>query len=375
MKSVVINKEDLRYNIEKIKEYAETNLPDDNGKKVKIIAVVKANGYGLGIIEYSKFLIDNGIDFLAVSTIEEALKIRQAGITEKEAKILMLSSTAIKKEVKSLVDNDVIVTIGSKESAEVIQNIGQELNKKIKAHIKIDTGLGRYGFVYNNREEIIKTLKPLKNIKIEGTFTHFSNAYYDDNYTKTQFDRFINCIETLKMNEIETGMLHVCNTSAFIKFPNMHLNAVRIGSAFTGRISFNNSMGLRKIGYLKSNITEIKELPKNFYIGYSNAYKTKRNTKIAIVPTGYMDGVNIQVGRDMFRPIDKLRYIVRDIKDAFQKQQIFVTINGQKCPILGMVGTCHVTIDITDKNINIGDEVIFNANIKHVDSSIKREWN
>ena len=375
MKSVVINKEDLRYNIEKIKEYAEKNLPDDNGKKVKIIAVVKANGYGLGIIEYSKFLIDNGIDFLAVSTIEEALKIRQAGITEKEAKILMLSSTAIKKEVKSLVDNDVIVTIGSKESAEVIQNIGQELNKKIKAHIKIDTGLGRYGFVYNNREEIIKTLKPLKNIKIEGTFTHFSNAYYDDNYTKTQFDRFINCIETLKMNEIETGMLHVCNTSAFIKFPNMHLNAVRIGSAFTGRISFNNSMGLRKIGYLKSNITEIKELPKNFYIGYSNAYKTKRNTKIAIVPTGYMDGVNIQVGRDMFRPIDKLRYIVRDIKDAFKKQQIFVTINGQKCPILGMVGTCHVTIDITDKNINIGDEVIFNANIKHVDSSIKREWN
>lgn len=375
MKSVVINKEDLRYNIEKIKEYAETNLPDDNGKKVKIIAVVKANGYGLGIIEYSKFLIDNGIDFLAVSTIEEALKIRQAGITEKEAKILMLSSTAIKKEVKSLVDNDVIVTIGSKESAEVIQNIGQELNKKIKAHIKIDTGLGRYGFVYNNREEIIKTLKPLKNIKIEGTFTHFSNAYYDDNYTKTQFDRFINCIETLKMNEIETGMLHVCNTSAFIKFPNMHLNAVRIGSAFTGRISFNNSMGLRKIGYLKSNITEIKELPKNFYIGYSNAYKTKRNTKIAIVPTGYMDGVNIQAGRDMFRPIDKLRYIVRDIKDAFKKQQIFVTINGQKCPILGMVGTCHVTIDITDKNINIGDEVIFNANIKHVDSSIKREWN
>lgn len=375
MKSVVINKEDLRYNIEKIKEYAETNLPDDNGKKVKIIAVVKANGYGLGIIEYSKFLIDNGIDFLAVSTIEEALKIRQAGITEKEAKILMLSSTAIKEEVKSLVDNDVIVTIGSKESAEVIQNIGQELNKKIKAHIKIDTGLGRYGFVYNNREEIIKTLKPLKNIKIEGTFTHFSNAYYDDNYTKTQFDRFINCIETLKMNEIETGMLHVCNTSAFIKFPNMHLNAVRIGSAFTGRISFNNSMGLRKIGYLKSNITEIKELPKNFYIGYSNAYKTKRNTKIAIVPTGYMDGVNIQAGRDMFRPIDKLRYIVRDIKDAFKKQQIFVTINGQKCPILGMVGTCHVTIDITDKNINIGDEVIFNANIKHVDSSIKREWN
>lgn len=375
MKSVVINKEDLRYNIEKIKQYAETNLPDDNGKKVKIIAVVKANGYGLEIIEYSKFLIDNGIDFLAVSTIEEALKIRQAGITEKEAKILMLSSTAIKEEIQTLVENNIILTIGSKEAAEAVENIGKELSQKIKAHIKIDTGLGRYGFIYNNREEIVKILKPLKNIKIEGTFTHFSNAYYDDKYTKTQFDRFINCIETLKMNEIETGMLHVCNTSAFIKFPNMHLNAVRIGSAFTGRISFNNSMGLRKIGYLKSNVTEIKKLPKNFNIGYSNAYKTKRNTKVAIVPTGYMDGVNIQNGRDMFRPVDKLRYIVRDIKDAFKKQQIFVTINGQKCPILGMIGTCHVTVDITGKDIKIGDEIIFNANIKHIDSSIKREWN
>lgn len=375
MNSVVINKEDLRYNIKKIKEYAEKNLPDDKGKKVKIIAVVKANGYGLGIEEYSKFLIDNGIDFLAVSTIEEALKIRQAGITEKEAKVLMLSSTSIKEEVKTLIDNDIIVTIGSKESAEVIENIGQELNKKIKAHLKIDTGFGRYGFIYSKREEIVKTIKPLKNVKIEGTFTHFSNAYYDDNYTKMQFDRFINCIETLKMNEIETGMLHVCNTSAFIKFPNMHLNAVRVGSAFTGRISFSNSMGLKKIGYLKSNVAEIKELPKDFNIGYSNVYKTKRDTKVAIVPTGYMDGVNIQTGRDMFRLVDKIRYIVRDIKDAFKKQQIFVTINGKKCPVLGRVGTYHVTVDITGKNVNIGDEVIFNANIKHIDSSVRREWN
>ena len=375
VKSVVVNKEDLRYNIEKIKEYAEKNLPDDNGKKTKIIAVVKANGYGLGIEEYSKFLIDNEIDFLAVATIEEALKIRQSGITEKEAKILMLSSTAIKEDIKTLIENNVTLTIGSKEAAEAVDKIGQDLNKKIKVHLKIDTGFGRYGFIYSNREEMIKTLKPLTNIKIEGTFTHFSNSYYDDKYTKTQFNRFIDCIETLKMNEIETGMLHVCNTSAFIKFSQMHLNAVRIGSAFTGRISFKNSMGLRKIGYLKSNVAEIKELPKDFNVGYSNAYKTKRKTKVAIIPCGYMDGVNIQTGRDMFRTIDKIRYIVRDIKDALKKQQIFVTINGKKYPILGRVGTYHVTVDITDNDIKIGDEVIFNANIKHIDSSIRREWN
>lgn len=371
MKSVVINKEDLRYNIEKIKEYAEKNLPDDNGNKVKIIAVVKSNGYGLGIVEYTNFLIDNGIDFFAVSTIEEAIKLREAGIKKQ---ILMLSSTSIEQDIRTLIDNDIILTIGSKESAEIVDKIGQELNKKIKVHLKIDTGFGRYGFIYNNREQMIEILKSLKNIKIEGTFTHFSNAYYDDKYTKLQFERFINCIEVLKMNEIETGMLHVCNTSAFIKFPNMHLNAVRIGSAFTGRISFKNSMGLKKIGYLKSNVAEIKELPANFNIGYSNIYKTKKQTKVAIVPCGYSDGVNIQVGKDMLRTIDKMRYLFEDLKSLLKKQKLYVYIKGKKYPILGRIGTYHVTIDITGNDVNINDEVILNSNIKHVDSSIRREW-
>ena len=374
MKSVVINKEDLRYNIQKIKEYAKKDLPDDSGNKLTIIGVVKANGYGLGIVEISQFLIDNGINFLAVSTVEEALKIRNAGITEKDAKILMLSSTTIKEDIQNLVDNDIILTIGSKEAAKVANNVGQALNKKIKVHLKIDTGFGRYGFIYTNRDEIVKAIKPLENIKIEGTFTHFSNAYYDNKYTETQFKRFIDCIEVLKMNEIQTGMLHVCNTSAFIKFPNMHLNAVRIGSAFTGRISFKNSMGLRKIGYLKSNVAEIKELPKGFNVGYSNAYTTNKNTKVAIIPCGYMDGVNIENGRDMFRTVDKLRYISRDIKNAFKNQQLFVTINNKKYPILGRIGTYHVTVDITGSNVKIGDEVIFNANLKYIDSSLRREW-
>lgn len=371
MKAIVIDKSDLRYNIEKIKEHANKNLPDDNGKKVKIIAVVKSNGYGLGIVEYTQFLIDNGIDFFAVSTLEEALKLRNAGIKEK---ILMLSSTSVKEDVKMLVENNIILTIGSKEAVEVAENIGQELQKNVKAHIKIDTGFGRYGFIYTNKDEMIDILKNIKNIKIEGTYTHFANAYYDDNYTKKQFNRFIDCIEVLKENKIETGMLHVCNTSAFIKFPNMHLNAVRIGSIFTGRIAFKNSMGLKKIGYLKSNVAEIKELPKDFNIGYSNTYTTSKPTKVAIIPCGYMDGVNIQTGQDMFRIIDKIRYLVGDIKNIFKKQALYVNINNNKCQILGRIGTYHVTVDITNKDININDEVIFNINLKHVDSSIRREW-
>ena len=87
-----------------------------------------------------------------------------------------------------------------------------------------------------------------------------------------------------------------------------------------------------------------------------------------------MDGVNVQTGKDMFRPIDKIRYIVRDIKDLLKKQQLFVQINGQKCPILGRVGTYHITVDVTGKDVKINDEVIFNSGIKHVDSGVRREW-
>ena len=327
---------------------------------------------GFGIIEYTKFLIDNGIDFFAVSTIEEALKLRQAGIKEN---ILMISSTSIKEQVETLVENNIIITIGSEESAKVANEIGKKLNRKIRAHLKIDTGFGRYGFIYSDRDKMIESIKNVENIKIEGTFTHFSIAFYKkDEYTKEQFKRFIDCIEVLKMNNIETGMLHVCNSSAFVKFPNMHLNAVRIGSGFIGRLSFPNTLGLKPIGKFKANVTEIKTLPKGFNVGYSNTFKTKKETKVAIIPTGYMDGINMATGRDMFRPVDKLRYIVRDIKDAFKDTSIYVNINGQKCKVLGRLGTYHLTIDITGKDVNINDEVIFNVNPKYVDSSVRREF-
>lgn len=371
MKSLVIQKKDLVHNIERIKEHANKNEKDDLGNSVKIIAVVKGNGYGLGLVEFTKFLIDNGISYFAVATIEEALELRKAGIKQD---ILMLSTISIEEDIEKLVNNNIIITLGSKADVKVAKKIGEKLGKNIRAHLKIDTGFGRYGFVYENREEMVEVLKDLKNIKIEGTFSHFSISFYDDKYTKEQFNRFIDVVEVLKMNEIDTGMLHICNSSAFVKFPNMHLNAVRIGSAFLGRLSVKNTLGLKKIAQLESEVTEIKELPKGFNIGYSNTYKTKKETKIAIIPCGYMDGINITTDRDMFRFIDKLRYIVGDVKDLFKKKQMFVIINNRKFPVLGRVGTYHIICDITNKDIKVGDKVIFNINPKYVDSKVRREY-
>ncbi|MCL2859228.1 MAG: alanine racemase [Oscillospiraceae bacterium] len=376
MKALEINKKDLMHNINTIKNILNSSykdLPSDI-KKCEIIAVVKNNGYGMGLIEYVKMLIDEGIKFFAVSTIEEALEIRNAKIKEK---LLMLSPVIIKSEAKELIENNVILTISSKKSAEIANKIAEENGRKIKVHIKIDTGFGRYGFVYNNPLEIVEVIQNNKNLEVEGCFSHFSQSYEKKNkWTSIQYNRFLDAIANLQQNKIQTGMLHICNSSAFLKYPYMKLNAVRIGSAFTGRISITNLYGLKNIGILKSSISEIKAVDKGFNIGYSNTYKTKENTNIAIVPVGYADGINITVGNDSFRVIDHIRYIYNDFKNILkgQKNNLYVKLRNKKYRIIGKVGLYHIVVDIKKDSININDIVYVDVKPIYVPKSIRREY-
>lgn len=344
MNTLIINKNDLRHNIDTIKKQIDK-------ENYTIIGVVKGNGYGLGIKEYSQFLIDNGINMLAVATNSEAVELREY---DKNIDILNMSCTSIKEEIQELVDNNIIITIGSKTSAEIANEIAKT-GKTLRTHIKIDTGFGRYGFIYQNKDEIVNTIKNLHpNIKVEGIFSHFSLAYYrKSESTINQYNNFLDVIKSLEDENINIKMKHICNSPAFINFPEMRLNAARIGSAFLGRVDVQENLGLKKIGELQSQVTEVNLLPKNFNVGYLNTYKTKKETKIAIVPVGHKDGYNITIKEDMLRTVDKLRNLKHGLTGLFKKQTLKITINDKEYDIIGKVGMYHVTVNVTGSNVKV----------------------
>jgi len=370
MSVLEINKKDLKHNINVIKEIVKSNRPDDSGQNVKLIAVVKGNGYGLDLIKYTQFLIDNGIDFFAVASVNEAIELRNAGIKED---ILMLSSTCIENDIKKLIDNNIILTIGSKEAAIKTNKIAKDKNQKVRCHIKINTGFSRYGFYYNDIDNIVLTLKQCDGIQIEGTYSHFSESFNNDSrFTKKQFDRFIFTVENMKLNKIDTGMLHICNSSAFLKYKNMYLNAVRIGSAFLGRLVVDYPVGLKKIGTFKTNVSEIQPIKKGEYIGYSNTYKAKKDMNIAIIPTGYAEGINMTSKNDTFRFVDKLRDLYHALRAFLQDNKLQVRIKDKEYKVVGKVGMYHINVDIGNNNINTGEEVFINVNTLHIDSRVER---
>lgn len=219
----------------------------------------------------------------------------------------------------------------------------------------------------------METIKQNSNIEFEGIFTHFSIAFYDDKITKEQFEKFMNVVKFLEENNIKFKLKHACNSSAFVKFPEMHLDAVRVGSAFVGRLSVENKIGVKKIGTLESKVAEVRTLPANFNIGYSNIYLTKKETKVAIIPVGHSDGFNVSSRQDMFRKVDKLRYILNDIKGFFKKQYLKVNINNKNYKLAGRLGMYHSTV-IVDENVKVGDKAIYDVNPIYIDPRIRREY-
>ena len=362
MKRFVIEREKLAENARKIQQRAG----------VPVIAVLKADGYGFGMAQMAQVLAAEGITMFAVTEPEDAVKLRELGYTEQD--ILVMRSTAMADEAYTVVQANAIATVGSPEAAQCLNEVAQGCGTQVRAHIKLDTGMGRYGFLVDQYEEIKKVYNECPGIQVTGIYTHFHSAFADAAATRAQYKQLCTVTERLKADGFDCGLRHAANSSGLYCYDDLMLDAVRVGSAFTGRIPAKTPTGLNRLGYLESRVIELRTVPKGHTVGYGAGFVTKAPTRIAVVPVGYTDGFSVEKKKDLYRPRDVLRYMVGELRNGRGKGAIYITVNGQRARVLGHVGLCHVSVDVTGLDVNNGDTAILDVNPLYLSPLVAKEY-
>lgn len=302
--------------------------------KTKLMAVVKSNAYGHGLIGFAKELGRLGADWFGVDSVMEGLALRREGI---KVPILVLGYT-LPDKFKEAVDNDISLTISNFETLEAVQK--EKFFKPLKIHIKVDTGMHRQGFLIEDLPKVLSFLQA----NVEGLYTHFAAAKNPafPEYTKKQIAEFEQWQTAFK----KVGLTPICHASATagaMIFPEANFDMVRIGIGFYGlwpakevESYFSGRLTLEPVLIWKTIISEIKNLPKGTKIGYDLTETLQKESRIAIFPIGYWHGYP--------RVLSSIS---------------FVLVGGKRARILGRVSMDMISIDITDiKKVKIGDEVV-----------------
>ena len=285
-----ISLDNLQYNYKQIR----SRLPSD----CRFLGVVKADAYGHGAVPISRYLTELGAEYLAVSNIEEAVQLRHGGIREP---ILILGYTP-PMYAEQLARLGLRQEIHSLEYARQLNEGLKGTNRRIRIHLKLDTGMSRWGFFSYNCEKTVDELKEISQMEhlvTEGIFTHFPVADSldgaDENFTRTQFERFMSMLSTLKGVGIEPKIRHCCNSGATIQYPEYALDMVRPGLATYGVLPCSDLRGmidLKPVMQLRSTIFQIRDFDPLITVSYGRTYTTLDPTKIAVVGLGYADGLS-----------------------------------------------------------------------------------
>ena len=317
----------VRYNLGNIRDLVD--------EKVDIMAVVKANAYGHGILQVSRALVKEGVNYLGVATVDEGLKLRSSGI---KVPILVLGSV-LDEEAQAAVDNDITLTLCDEGLLGVLIRISRETKKRPKVHIKVDTGMGRIGVWHEDAVGFIKKVHSNKEIDTEGVYTHFSSAGRDKVITRTQISSMENVLARMEELGIDVKYKHAANSIAVVDWKKSHLNLVRTGILLYGvypKESFRKEFKIKPVMNLKTKIVHLKDTPPGRSISYGRTYITQKDTKIATIPIGYADGY----GRILSNKAEAL-------------------VKGQYVKIVGMVTMDQTLLDVGHvKDVNIGDEVV-----------------
>ena len=348
MKSYIVEKDAILHNLDVLQKKAGCT---------PIWAVLKGNGYGLGVKPMAELCWQKDIRRFAVTELSEAQVIRDL---YPDAHILMLRPTMDQQELNRILDLDVIATIASTEDAAVLNSLAAQRDVVAEVHVKIDTGMGRYGFLPEEQEKILSVYRYNDHIAVSGIYTHFHSAFGKAKRTVAQEEMFRDLVKAITEAGIETGARHCCNSAAFLRWPEMKMEGVRIGSALLGRVLTRSN--LRRVGYCEATVDELRWLPAGHSTGYGAAWRAKKATQVAVISVGWYHGFTNEYGRDIFRFRDCLRDALGAVKRMIFKKKIYVSINGKKCPVLGHVGMLHTAVDVTKINCKLGDKAILEIN-------------
>ena len=307
----------------------------------RFLGVVKANAYGHGAIPVARKLVELGAEYLAVACLDEAVELRQAEIT---APILILGPT-LPDFADELLKYDLTQAVQDFDLAQALSRAAVNAGKTLKIHIKVDTGMSRLGFlcsedaVDDSVAEIVKACS-LPGLEHEGFFTHFANADGDEEYTMRQFTRFMDALDKLAALGVEFKIRHCAASAAVLNYPCTHLDMVRPGIAQYGHYPDPSCEGLDGPGLIplmtvKTRVIALRELQKGTCISYGCTHTLARDSRIAVLPIGYADGL-----------------------ERLLSNRGEVLVHGVRAPILGRVCMDLCMVDVTDiSDVQIGDEV------------------
>ena len=313
----------LRHNMKIVRELAEHQ---------DVIAVVKADAYGLGIERCAPIYDEMGVTVLAVAALSEALQIRAL---LPDQRILLLGSL-LPHEYESFIDAQLEIWVSSIDEVKSLITLANQHEQSVAVHLAIDTGMGRNGCLPEQAESIINAIIENDALRLAGICTHYPQAY-DHVFSAEQEKIFDALVESFDDRLPIDCLIHRANSEGLLYRPAGPCNAVRVGLLLTGHNPTDRELDLIPVLSWSSAITLIKDLPSKHGVSYNHIHSLKRTSQVAVVPVGYADGLPIQlsnVGR--------------------------VLINGHSCPILGQVTMDYIMVDVTDleQHVAVGDQVI-----------------
>ena len=307
------------------------------GNNVDVLAIIKADAYGHGALRVARALSEIDIHNFGVATAEEAIQLRKHGI---DACILLLDY-AFEESYTELIENNITSTVFEYKHAKKLNDIAGILGKKADIHIKLDTGMGRIGFIPSDESfDVIRKIYELENITVSGIYTHFACAdMTDKTMTYNQIKMFDDFCEKLENAGINIPQKHLCNSAGIMEFPSAYANMVRNGIITYGLYPSDevnkDEIALSPAMSIKSHVVYVKEVDENFTVSYGATYVTDGKTKVATIPIGYADGYP------------------RALSNKGR-----VLIKGKSAPIIGRVCMDQMMVDVTDiDDVKQGDVV------------------